>query len=141
MKKKSILKFIETIYDNCGQFNEDSQEVVRLLFRAGQCYNFAKILEANYPGGEICVTFPISHCVYRYKGKCYDIEGIYHQKEHDCVALIPLTHEYLGQFYDLVIGDLSHSAATKGPTKSDLLTVYAYYCMATNSKYDPHILD
>ena len=40
-------------------------------------YYFAKILQAAYPGGQVCLAFPKKHFVYKYAGQVWDIEGRY----------------------------------------------------------------
>lgn len=44
-------------------------------WKGGNCYYFAVILEARFPGGTICYDLVMGHFVYLYKGKYYDWEG------------------------------------------------------------------
>lgn len=37
----------------------------------------AKILQAAYPGGQVCLVLPKKHFVYKYAGQVWDIEGRY----------------------------------------------------------------
>lgn len=49
---------------------------IKDLFSRGYCYYFAKILEDAFPGGELCICYPLNHVVYVYKGVAYDINGV-----------------------------------------------------------------
>ena len=37
----------------------------------------AKILQAAYPGGQVCLALPKKHFVYKYAGQTWNIEGRY----------------------------------------------------------------
>lgn len=75
---KNIINFIADIrfHSGNGVAIEDSIETIRCLFEAGFCYDFAKILERIYPGGEVCYCYDFGHIVYVYEGIAYDISGV-----------------------------------------------------------------
>ena len=89
-----ILEFIENFRCGLGQFTKKESGIVQQLFENGCCYYFAKILQDAFPGGELCIPWPIGHFVYKYNDKYWDISGEYIPKQHDCVAMIPLNREY-----------------------------------------------
>ena len=47
----------------------------------GNCFFFAKILEAAFPGGNILYDIINGHCVSSYCGYLYDWNGIYNEKD------------------------------------------------------------
>ena len=89
-----ILEFIENFKYGLGQFTKKESGIVQQLFENGFCYYFAKILKDAFPGGELCIPWPIGHFVYKYNDKYWDISGEYIPKQHDCVAMVPLNHKY-----------------------------------------------
>lgn len=78
-----IIKFIDDFRNKIMTQNNDTlvisninpTEEIRKLFHDGYCFYFAKMLEAAFPGGEVCLAYPYGHIVYVYNGIPYDIEG------------------------------------------------------------------
>lgn len=89
-----ILEFIENFRCGLGQFTDEESGITQRLFENGFCYYFAKILQDAFPGGELCIPWPIGHFVYKYNDEYWDISGEYNPKQHDCVAMIPLNRDY-----------------------------------------------
>ena len=89
-----ILEFIENFRCGLGQFNKKESGIVQQLFENGFCYYFAKILKDAFPGGELCIPWPIGHFVYKYNDKYWDISGEYIPKQHDCIYMLLLNHKY-----------------------------------------------
>lgn len=89
-----ILEFIENFRCGLGQFTKKESGIIQQLFENGFCYYFAKILKDAFPGGELCIPWPIGHFVYKYNDKYWDISGEYIPKQHDYVYMIPLNCEY-----------------------------------------------
>lgn len=69
----------ETIHNN---LNDNVLDFITNRFQidcdwtSGNCYYFAKILEARFPGGSIYYDVIDRHFIYRYKGNYYDYNGI-----------------------------------------------------------------
>lgn len=53
---------------------------------SGNCYYFAKILEARFPGGTIYYDVIDRHFIYGYKGNYYDYNGIVEMNGRKLVA-------------------------------------------------------
>lgn len=73
---KRIVSFIGQILFQQSSHIDESTNTIRNLFSNGYCYYFAKILEDAFPGGELCICYPVNHIVYVYEGVAYDINGI-----------------------------------------------------------------
>ena len=73
-----IIRFVSDIryHGSYGVTAKDTEETIRSLFENGYCYYFAKMLEDAFPGGKICLCYPIGHMVYVYEGVAYDISGV-----------------------------------------------------------------
>lgn len=56
---------------------ENGSKCVCNLFGTDYHYYFAKILQAAYPGGQVCLALPEKHFVYKYAEQTWDIEGRY----------------------------------------------------------------
>lgn len=72
-----ILEFIENFKCDLGQFTKKESGIVQQLFENGFCYYFAKILKDAFPGGELCIPWPIGHfpeksTVHDLCPKCYE---------------------------------------------------------------------
>lgn len=93
-----INNFIDSAIDRGSDY-----KVIRSFFRAGYCYGFAKMLEATFPGGQVCMTYPFSHAVYVLNNRVYDIEGDY---EGESDVFIPITETYFSKEY---INSLAHN--------------------------------
>ena len=74
-KQEVVLEFI----DNFSTFNHvwsvKEYEEFRKLFTQGYCWHFAKMLQATFGRGTVCVAFHIAHMVWvDTDGTAYDIE-------------------------------------------------------------------
>ena len=77
-------RFIRTACD-CGV----EWDALRNLYMAGYCYYFAMMLKAAFNRGEVYITAPYGHVVWRdIDDRYYDIEGEY---IGDAEAMIPVT--------------------------------------------------
>lgn len=75
-----IEDFITEFRDRQAGDWDDGSCCVRGLFGDGYSYYFAKMLEAAYPGGQVCLAFPKKHFVYRQFDMAWDINGRYIDK-------------------------------------------------------------
>ena len=46
------------------------------IYTMGGCYQFARLLNTMYPGGEIVLNTSLDHAAYSYAGAVYDVTGI-----------------------------------------------------------------
>lgn len=86
--RKDVIEFIADILYHS---NPDESEEVRLLFSAGYCYYFAKMLQDAF-GGEVCWHRGYGHIVWKDETDCcYDINGVFDDYyENDIVSLSEL---------------------------------------------------
>ena len=79
----------ETIHNN---LNDNVLDFIANRFQidcdwtSGNCYYFAKILEARFPGGTIYYDVIDRHFIYGYKGNYYDYNGIVEMNGRKLVA-------------------------------------------------------
>lgn len=64
-------------FRNSQNHIENGNKCVCNLFGTDYYYYFAKILQAAYPGGQVCFALPKKHFVYKYAEQTWDIEGRY----------------------------------------------------------------
>lgn len=129
---KQVLNFIEEFMSYYDDYNK--QEDIRMLFRAGYCYQFAAMLKHTFNRGEIVWCAPFGHiCWQDTDGNVYDIEGIY---EGEAFYFIP--ESYLGEH----IKTFKHAdRPDKRTNTSDLISITHVFCDVTKQKYDPKIED
>ena len=95
---EQVVVFIaDILYDG-----RNIDDAVRSFFRAGYCYYFASMLKTAFERGDLFLTFPFGHVVWRdVDGRAYDVEGPYVPEDHECEELIPVS--YLGDLiYDFM---------------------------------------
>ena len=86
---EEVMIFIANILFHNDEYNEQ----VRSLFRAGYCYHFANMLKDTFQRGRVCVAGPYSHVIWEDTNGCtYDIEGV----SDDYEFLVPI-EEVLGK--------------------------------------------
>ena len=79
----------ETVHNN---LNDNVLDFIANRFQidcdwtSGNCYYFAKILEARFPGGTIYYDVIDRHFIYGYKGNYYDYNGIVEMNGRKLVA-------------------------------------------------------
>lgn len=82
----SVDEFIKAFKTCNGLYdiNSDDAAYVTQVFTNGFCYHFAYILKWMFPDGKMCLEFPRSHVIFRYKNKFYDIYGDCHAEIYIC---------------------------------------------------------
>ena len=99
-------KFIRTACD-CGV----EWDALRKLYMAGYCYYFAMMLKAAFNRGEVYITAPYGHVVWRdIDDHYYDIEGEY---IGDVEAMIPVTDPFCSIKDFKHLGEKDHLGASK----------------------------
>lgn len=133
-KQEVVLEFI----DNFSTFNHvwsvKEYEEFRKLFTQGYCWHFAKMLQATFGRGTVCVAFPIAHMVWvDTDGTAYDIDGIDITK---CYYYIP--EEYLGNELNNFkhIPDKWVIPASKG----ELIEIAKKYCDDNGIEIDKQLI-
>lgn len=136
--KIDILEFIDKFRTKFGEYRKNKEESVRELFTDGFCYYFAKILQEAFPGGELCIPWPIGHFIYHYKGKYYDIEGEYCLNFHDCECAIPFEIQYFinQDYFEYVKLDFMH--VLNYDYEETGLTLSFKYVMLYGDDYSTH---
>lgn len=127
-----IFEFIENFRCCLGLFTKKESEIIQQLFENGYCYYFAKILKDVFPGGELCIPWPIGHFVYKYNDKYWDISGEYIPKQHDCAVMIPLNREYF--IDDCFIRHIEKTFMHNGYSKNE----YVFRKIPTQKSKDPN---
>ena len=75
---KEEVKAVSHILDFINEFIRHSSGDVFKIYKQGYCWHFAQILNATFPGGEVCWVAPYAHFVYKYYNIPIDIEGVYY---------------------------------------------------------------
>ncbi len=71
-KLMDILKFIE--------ITRNSDRYVKDIYTKGGCYQFARILESLFSGGEVVINNDKDHAAYDFAGAFWDINGVSNEK-------------------------------------------------------------
>lgn len=109
-----VLEFINGFIKHATN-NGIDENMFREVFRNGYCYHFASILKETFGRGQLYITAPIGHVVWRDDDdRYYDIEGEYIPKEHDMEVFIPAICGSMAE-------DFKHiSSDTGGSTKEQI---------------------
>lgn len=82
-----IVSFIGQVLFQQSSCIDESTNTIKNLFSCGYCYYFAKMLEDAFPGGELCICYPVNHIVYVYEGVGYDINGVSNMLCECCIPI------------------------------------------------------
>lgn len=106
-----VLTFIDNFIMMASTQNIDEQSFMS-VFRSGYCYYFANMLKEAFGRGEVYITAPLGHIVWRdIDNRYYDIEGEYFFKDHDVEAMVPITYGKMAEDFKCIPG--VHEDATK----------------------------
>ena len=126
-QQEVVLEFIDDFIEN--------YEELRKLFTQGFCWQFAKMLQATFDRGTVCMAFPNGHMVWvDDDGTAYDIDGI---DITECYYYIP--EEYLGNQI-INFKHIPHKWVIPA-TREEVLEIAKKYCADNNIEIDSQLVE
>lgn len=61
-----------------NKFHKENEISPYMFYSRGGCYEFAQLLKARFPEGELAITVEFNHVVFYYDKTYYDVRGIFY---------------------------------------------------------------
>lgn len=134
-QQEVVLEFIDDFSTFFNTWSIENYEELRKLFTQGFCWQFAKMLQATFDRGTVCMAFPKGHMVWvDDDGTAYDIDGI---DITECYYYIP--EEYLGNQI-INFKHIPHKWVIPA-TREEVLEIAKRYCTDNNIEIDPQLVE
>ena len=125
-QQKIVLEFIDNFSTFFNNWDYEKYKEFRKLFTMGFCWHFAKMLQATFNRGDVCIAFPIGHFVWvDTDGVAYDIDGV---DITNCDCYIP--EQYLKD--ELINFKHIPGESIQSSTNDILIKIYKSYCIDNN---------